>query len=457
LLEVHQLMRISRPAAILLALAIGVVIFASLGWALSLQQRVAALDALCRDEPTNRACGVAIRTVPLQPSDSAAPGASDPGSSPPSPSPSLGDPALGGAIWYPPHVDEASIVIAAADASAGSQERADVVVSGTAEDEINAAIAGLASHGGGQVQLQEGRFELAAPVVINGDGLSLVGVNVGNGAGYAEEALGTQLVPGDSFPQGEFLVHATGEAYGPLVSLIHMDGLDRAQGLNVESKRPTVALNAVTQSSGVGIRFAGESTGNRPYDGFVLFNRVFDGAGIGIFHDQRSGDMLIEGNIVFRNENDGFRCHGASQMYRVNHAYDNAGVGLRIIPGCVRTRLSSNKWEGNLQGGVSIEGGSGFTIIGDTFAHNDLDGGESQAHLQLGVRGDTDTSGVMAWGLTFGKGEDQNPYLIHVGPLASEIRIGPMFSSGGYTQEPVRIDGGADVQFFSPVPDPITE
>jgi hypothetical protein len=186
-----------------------------------------------------------------------------------------------------------------------------------------------------------------------------------------------------------------------------------------------------------------------------LFNRVFDGAGVGILNDERSGDMLIEGNIVFRMGDDGFRCFGASEMYRVNHAYDNEGVGLRIIPGCVRTRLSSNKWEGNHRGGVSIEGGAGFTIVGDTFAHNEAGAAGADAHLQLGVRGDTATTGVLAWGLSFGKGDDENPYLIRVGSSTEDIHIGPLFSSGGYTREPVHVEPGGQVQYYGPAPDPI--
>ena len=355
----------------------------------------------------------------------------------------------------PQSSDTASIVIAATNSTPQGKERADVVVEGTADDEINAAMAELATIGGGEVALLEGRYEVAAPIVMNGDGLGLVGVNVGNGAGYAEDALGSQIVPSDSFPNNDFLLRATPEAYGPLISLIHLDGSDRAQGMNIEGKRPTVSLNAVTQSSGVGIRFAGVSVGDRPYDGYVLFNRVFDGAGVGILNDERSGDMLIEGNIVFRMGDDGFRCHGASEMYRVNHAYENAGMGLRIIPGCVRTRLSSNKWEGNAQGGVSIEGGSGFTIIGDTFAHNETSAAGADAHLQLGVRGRTATSGVLAWGLSFGKGDDENPYLIRVGASADDIHIGPMFSSGGYTRQPILVEPGGQVEFYGPTADPI--
>ena len=447
----------TRYVLALLALIGTAALVLGLLWVLGLQARVAEVEAFCRDEPTSRVCNGQPDTGSPSPGDSsAAPPSASPGA--PSASADPGDPALGGAVWLPPQVDAAaSVIIAAPNSADTGKERADVVVEGTADDEINAAFRELASIGGGQVTLLEGRFELSAPVVIDGDGMALVGVNVGNGAGYAEEALGSQLVPADSFPDGEFLVRATGDAYGTLVSLVHLDGLDRAQGLNIEGKRPTISLNAVTQSADVGMRFAGESTGNRPYDGFVLFNRIFDGAGIGILHDERSGDMLIEGNVVFRNGGDGFRCFGASQMYRVNHAYENDGVGLRIIPGCVRTRLSSNKWEGNAQGGVSIEGGSGFTIIGDTFAHNEAGADGAQAHLQIGVRGDDRTTGVLAWGLAFGKGDDDNPYLVHVGSRARDVHIGPMSSAGGFTREPVLVDGGGEVEFYDPVAEPITD
>jgi hypothetical protein len=444
------------PKAVLaLSLVAVLAVVGALAVTLTNQARLAALDEFCRDEPQSSVCGGTTISVSLLPSSS--PGASE-SSGAPSASPSPGDPRVGGAVWLPPQVDEAaSIVIAAPNSAPTGTARADIVVSGTADDEINAALAQLGSTGGGQVTLLEGRYELAGPVVIDGDGLALVGVNVGNGAGYAEEALGSQLVPADSFPAGEFLVRGTPEAYGALISLVHLDGLDRAQGMNIEGKRPTISLNAVTQSADVGMRFAGESTGNRPYDGFVLFNRVFDGGGIGILHDQRSGDMLIEGNVVFRNAGDGFRCFGASQMYRVNHAYENDGVGLRIIPGCVRTRLSSNKWEGNALGGVSIEGGSGFTIVGDTFAHNEEGADGAEAHLQLGVRGDAPTSGVLIWGVSFGKGDDDNPYLVHVGSRASDVHLGPMFSAGGYTDRPVLVDAGGEVEFYTSVPDPVAE
>jgi hypothetical protein len=414
-------------------------------WGLTLQARVARLDAFCKASPTDPACGDRV-DVSLLPLPSVSPSGPAP-SVVPSPSPS-GDPALGGAMWFPPRADAASsIIIAAENSSASGRARADVVVRGSADDEINAALAQLSTIGGGQVTLLEGRYELDQSIQIDGDGLSLVGVNVGNGAGYAEEALGSQLVPSARFPAGQFLVNAGPEADGVLIALIHLDGMDRAQGMNVEGKRPTISLSAVSKSSDVGIRLAGESTGNRPYDGFVLFNRVFDGGGIGILNDTLSGDMLLEGNVVFRNRGDGFRCYGASEMYRVNHAYENGGVGLRIIPGCVRTRLSSNKWEGNAQGGVSIEGGSGYTIIGDTFAHNEDSSSTPQAHLQIGVRG-APTQGVMVWGLSFGKGGDENPYLIQVGSSARDVHIGPLYSSGGFTRRAVFIEHGAEVDFY---------
>ena len=368
-----------------------------------------------------------------------------------------GEPELDDAVWYPPQVADGYALVAAADSSEENRGRADYVVDGTADDEINAALADAAARGGGQVKLLEGRYELAQPLRVDGDGVALVGVNVGNGVAYAEPAIGSQIVPADGFPGGEFLIHATGEAYGPLISLIHVDGLHRAQGINVEAIRPTVTLTAVTQSSDVGIRFGGESTGSRPYDGYVLFNRVFDGDGTGILHDGFAGDMLIEGNIVFRNGGDGFLSRSASQMYRLNHAYNNDGVGIRLIPGCVRTRLNSNKWEGNAQGGLSIEGGSGFSIVGDTFGHNHARDrqGEIPAHIQLGVRGETETRGVMLTGLVFGKGNDENPHLIHFGPLARDIHVGPVTSQGGYRDSPFRQDDGSDVRFYEAIPDPI--
>jgi hypothetical protein len=327
-------------------------------------------------------------------------------------------------------------------------------VEGTADDEINAALRSLA-RGGGQVRLLEGRYTLAAPIVISGDGLALVGVNVGNGVGYLEAAVGSQVVPGEAFPTGEYLIQATSEAYGPLISLLHVDGGERAQGINVEALRPTVTLVAVTRSSGIGMRFAGESVGRRPYDGYVLFNRVFDGLGTGILHDERSGDMLIEGNIVFRNGGDGFLSRGASQMYRLNHAYNNAGVGIRLVPGCVRTRLTSNKWEGNEAGGLSIEGGNAFTIVGDSFADNDGGSGPPVAHIQIGVRGTVETSGVLLTSLAFGKGDDGNPYLIHFGPLARDVHVGPVTSFGGYRLAPFLRDAGSEVSFYGPIEDPI--
>lgn len=430
---------------LLVVLAVGLAI--AVGWALSLQARV---DQLSSGSPTG------IPTASEVPSTAPTTDGSPDSTAEPSALPT-GPTELDGAVWYPAPQASAFALVAASNSSAENRERADYVVDGTAEDEINAALAELGAIGGGQVMLLEGSYELDAPIRIEHDGLALVGVNVGNGAGYSDAALGSQIVPSDAFPADGFLVTTTPEAYGPMISLIHLDGLDRASGMNVESRRPTVTLNAVTQAAGVGIRFAGESTGNRPYDGFVLFNRVFDGGGIGILNDTRSGDMLIEGNMVFRNDGDGFRCLGASQMYRVNHAYNNGGVGLRIIPGCVRTRLSSNKWEGNISGGISIEGGSGFTIVGDTFAHNEGNQSELPAHIELGVRGDSDTIGVMMWGLSFGKGSDDNPNLVHVGSRAREIHLGPIHSARGATGDPVRVDAGGEIQYYEAIPDLVYE
>lgn len=428
-------------AAVLLLLLIGAV-----AWGASLQ---AELDSIRADEPRSPAPRSAAPDESAQPAASALPTGTVT-------EPSSGAEELGGAVWYPGTDAAAYALVAAEDSSSENRNRADFAVSGSADDEINAALASLSDIGGGQVTLLEGTYELDSPITIDGNGLALVGVNVGNGAGYAIEATGSKIVPSDQFPEGDFLIRTSADAYGPMVSLLHLDGLDRAQGMSVESQRPTITLNAVTQAGGTGMLFSGESVGNRPYDGYVLFNRVFDGSGIGIHHASRSGDMLIEGNIVFRNEDDGFRCEGASQMYRVNHAYNNGGMGLRIIPGCVRTRLSSNKWEGNRLGGVSIEGGSGFTIVGDTFAHNEANQPDAGAQLQVGVRGDRPTIGVMLWGLSFGKGDDDNPNLVHVGTLGQEVDIGPVYSNGGYTSDPFRIEG-EDVRFYDAVVDPIID
>jgi hypothetical protein len=142
-------------------------------------------------------------------------------------------------------------------------------------------------------------------------------------------------------------------------------------------------------------------------------------------------------------------------MYRLNHAYNNGGVGIRLVPGCVRTRLHANKWEGNHLGGLSIEGGSGFTITGDTFADNDNPGGESAAHIQIGVQGEAETTGVMLSHLAFGKGDDGNPHLMHFGPLAQDIHVGPVTSNGGYRDSPYLVAPGSTVQFYGPIPDPI--
>ena len=427
--------------AVLLVLLTGTLV-----WAVSLRSELDSIHGEASRSPAPRSVApeeTPLRSVAPLPSGAAV-------------VPSPGAEELEGAVWYPATDALAYALVAAEDSSPENRNRADFVVSGTAEDEINAALASLSDIGGGQVTLLEGTYELDSPITIDGNGLALVGVNVGNGAGYAIEAHGSKIVPSDQFPEGEFLVRASADAYGPMVSLLHVDGLDRAQGMSVESQRPTVTLNAVTQAGGTGMLFSGESVGNRPYDGYVLFNRVFDGSGIGIHHANRSGDMLIEGNIVFRNEDDGFRCEGASQMYRVNHAYNNGGMGLRIIPGCVRTRLSSNKWEGNRLGGVSIEGGSGFTVVGDTFAHNEANQPDAGAHLQVGVRGDRPTIGVMLWGLSFGKGDDDNPHLVHVGTSGQEVHIGPVHSNGGHTSDPFRIEG-EDVRFYDAVVDPIIE
>ena len=438
----HQL----RSPAAVVAVVLFVLLIGALVWAFRLQ---AELDVATPESPA------ALETASPDPGDDTTP---PPGASPstaPTAVPS-GPPEVEGAVWYPPPAGDASIIIAASDSPSEARDRADIVVDGAADDEINGALAQLGAGGGGQVRLLGGRYELDRPIMIEAGGLALVGETVGNGVGYSAEAIGSQVVPSDGFA-GEYLVQATADAYGPMISLLHLDGLDRVQGMLVEGPRPTVTLNVVTQSGGVGMRFAGESTGTRPYDGFVLFNRVFDGLGIGILHDERSGDMLIEGNVVFRNDGDGFQCYGASQMYRVNHAYNNGGVGLRIIPGCVRTRLSSNKWEGNALGGISIEGGSGFTIVGDTFAHNEVDQPDAGAHIQIGVRGESDTRGVMLWGLSFGKGSDDNPHLVHVGSRGREVHVGPIHSAGGSTGDPFRVDSGGELDFYGPVEDPITD
>jgi hypothetical protein len=431
----------------MVAVLLFILLVGAVAWAFRLQ---ADLDLATRASPGAQATPTVAPSGEGAPSADALPSSAHATASP-------GAAEVEGAVWYPPPADESSVIIAAPDSPAGARDRADVVVEGAADDEINAALAQLGARGGGQVRLLGGRYELDGPIVMESGGLALVGETVGNGVGYSAEAIGSQIVPSDEFEDGEFLVRATPDAYGPMISLLHLDGLDRAQGLFVEGPRPTVTLNVVTQSGGAGMRFAGESTGTRPYDGFVLFNRVFDGKGIGILHDQRSGDMLIEGNVVFRNDGDGFQCYGASQMYRVNHAYNNGGVGLRIIPGCVRTRLSSNKWEGNALGGISIEGGSGFTIVGDTFAHNEADQPDAGAHIQIGVRGESETRGVMLWGLTFGKGSDDNPNLVHVGSQGREVSIGPIHSAGGSTGDPFRVDPGGELEFYGPVEDPITD
>ena len=123
----------------------------------------------------------------------------------------------------------------------------------------------------------------------------------------------------------------------------------------------------------------------------------------------------------------------------------------------MRTRLSSNKWEGNALGGISIEGGSGYTIVGDTFAHNEADQPEPPSHIEIGVRGDVETIGVFLWGLSFGKGDDENSHLVHVGSLGREVHLGPVHEVGARVGEPYRVDPGGELFFYEDVPDLVVE
>ncbi len=356
--------------------------------------------------------------------------------------PEVCDPAVD--CWYPA-VAKASYILAAPDSTAEAKARADVVVVGTANDEINAALNAQAALGGGNVLLLAGRYDLANPIVMQGHGLGLIGETVGNGLGHGQTSLGTMIAPAAGFPSGEFLVQSPDAdgSYGPLISLLYIDGMNSAQGIYVRGQRPTISLNAVTRSSGSGIRLHGVDTGLRPYDGYVLFNRVFNNNGHGVFHDQNSGDMLVEGNVAFGNGGNGFESRGASQKFHKNHAYGNAGVGLHLIPGSARVRLNENVWESNSQGGVHIDGISAVTIVGDRFASN----GSTNAHLRI------EGSSVMVWKLVAGKGSDDNSNIIHI-VSGSGHHIGPIESDNGCTGAAVRDDTGS-ASFYGTIPDPV--
>ncbi len=82
----------------------------------------------------------------------------------------------------------ASFVIAASNASDASKARADVIVVGNADDEIQTAIDATSAAGGGTVQLSEGTFVISSSIIPK----QYVHLQ-GQGAGFPETRTGTWL------------------------------------------------------------------------------------------------------------------------------------------------------------------------------------------------------------------------------------------------------------------------
>lgn len=294
----------------------------------------------------------------------------------------------------------ASLVVAASGASAMEKAQADYLCDGTADDvEINAAIAALptgANVAGGAVRLTGGYFNLAAPILIDRDNITLVGSGWGTaasgGTGSDPVVGGTRLNVTAGFTGGSavIIVKKSDDSrviYGTHIrdlAIMGFSGPADIDGIHWTATWGTVTNVFITYMSGNGLYSTNDGTTglfghHDPYA--CLFDHVLirTCTGSGMVFDKTSTDHHIVNCEIAQNGGDGLRLWdslGASAGNMVKGCYIWSSDGTGIVANSWQTKIFNTRVQDSGTGGLYITGaagdGGGFQIVGCNFRNNSI-------------------------------------------------------------------------------------
>lgn len=311
-------------------------------------------------------------------------------------------------------------LVAASNAPATVQNRADYVCDGTADQtEINTA---LALNAGGVI-LSGGLFTVSAPITILSNGQTLTGVGPGaSGVGTAGEPYGkgTTIKVASGF-SGTAVIRAaytTGQAYSSnalqyaTIANLAIDGNSRTgsgiDGIHFRSYQGSIDNVIVDQCSGNGIHingYSGWSTYDSRFERLILARNGLAGFRFGAQAD----DCHLMNAVIFDNLGPGIEIDdAASEQITQVHCYSNDTHGIHLKNRGDRTKIVNSKIEGNGFNGLFLDGttamASGVQITGCNFGSNGSTTTNTYAHIRL----DSGTSG--GWGTTIVGNTFGNPY-----------------------------------------------
>lgn len=233
--------------------------------------------------------------------------------------------------------------VVASNATSRNVLAADYVCDGTADEvQINQAITDVASFGG-KVQLSNGTYTLATPILLNDHGLILEGIGWGDPVGWTEDAYGTTLYPAVGFTGAALIVAATG-AFGtsnPVAACqirnLMCDGGagtttpvgSGISGIQFSSFSGLVENVRVCLMSGKGLWVSGKTTASTwsTYDSRLTGLLLHDNTEEGLYIDNFAEDLQIDGVVCHHNKGDGIDDRGSSNQFINCHTYDNGGGG----------------------------------------------------------------------------------------------------------------------------------
>ncbi len=307
-----------------------------------------------------------------------------------------GTPSQG--LWMPPRV--ATLFVAAYDSLDKCRAQADYICDGVADEvQINAALAAVNAIGGGRVVLSEGRFVLAASIVIPGNSITI------EGQGRSTE------IDGDALLTGAHAIAAISREYSVIKNLVvhtsigigktchciylenpnfaEIDGVDITgsdsdgirlagatayfvyikrcyiydvddSGINIittsDSAQCHIFSNMIEQSGIHGIIFS--SCPASHFEQRVEHNYILYSAQHGI-HGEMLKEGQILGNFIEFNTSDGIYLDTDSDNNQIedNFISSNGGYGINIAAAtCGENRAMNNKLIGNVAGAIQDAG-----------------------------------------------------------------------------------------------------
>lgn len=246
---------------------------------------------------------------------------------------------------------------------------------GVADDtaEINAMLAALPA---GAVGIMPwGRYKVSSPLLIEQEGVTLLGAGPGQHAGATQNAaVGTRIEVAAGFSGTEVIrvQRAANDRplYGVTLRNFTIDGGNVAgpiDGVLYRSNRGLVDHVHVHRMSGHGFHLLGYATWDL-YDTVLRTIQAGNNAAAGVYYDQFSTDGHLGAHSVIYNNQDSVLIKAGSIQISDSHLYDATRYNVFFDGGGSRTKIEACKIEGAGQHGINIDstngGYSSIQIIG---------------------------------------------------------------------------------------------